>query len=112
MTDNNQHGPTDREFGELRGEVQGIGRRLDELAESNAREHAENGARMERLAREMRTSIDSKASAERVAGFEKRLRGVEDAVTEGKGALRLANIAKGIFYAATPFAIYFLSKGL
>ena len=104
--------PNDREFGELRGEVKGIRRGLDELAASNAREHAENGARMERFAQEMRNAINDKASAERVRRLEGRQRQVEDKLTEGKGALRAANIGKGIFYALTPFAIYLLSKGL
>jgi hypothetical protein len=104
--------PSEREFGELRGEVRGIRRGLDELTASNAREHAENGARMERFTAEVRRAIDEKAGAGRVESVEDRLRGVEDKLTEGKGALRAANIGKGIFYALTPFAIYFLSKGL
>jgi hypothetical protein len=108
----NQHGPTDREFGELRGEVQAIGRRLDELAESNAREHAENGARMERLAADMREAVREKASTAWVREHEARLRQVEGWKSEGKGAFRLVNLAKGIFVVTTPFLIYFLSEVL
>lgn len=103
-------GPTDREFGELRGEVQGIGRRLEELAESNAREHAENGARMERFSAEIREAVEGKASKGWVREHEDRLRQVEGNWREGKGAFRVANAAKGLFIVATPFAIYFLSE--
>jgi hypothetical protein len=114
MLDDNdkQRGPSEQEFGELRGEVKGIGRALDELRGSNAREHAENGARMERFAAEMRTAVEGKASNEWVREHEDRIRQVEGNWREGKGALRLANVAKGVFYAATPFLIYLLTKGL
>ena len=106
------NGPTEREFGELRGEVQGISRRLDELAESNAREHAENGARMERMARDLRAAVEVKADEEWVREHEARLRQVEGKWSEGRGAYRLANVAKGAFLVVTPFLIYLLSKGL
>jgi hypothetical protein len=112
LDDQHQRGPSEREFGELRGEVQGIGRRLDELAESNAREHAENGARMERLAAEMRTAVEGKASNEWVREHEARLRQVEGKWSEGRGAFRLANVGKGIFIVVTPFLIYLLAEGI
>lgn len=105
-------GPTEREFGELRGEVQGIRRGLNDLAESNSREHAENGARIERLADEMRAAVKGKADSEWVRDQEARLRGVEGQIQEGRGVFRAANVAKGLFYAATPFLIYLLTKGL
>jgi len=106
-----QRSPSEREFGELRGEVKGIGRALDELRDSNAKEHAENGARMERFAAEMRTAVEGKASNEWVREHESRLRQVEGKWSEGRGAFRLANVGKGIFVVVTPFLIYLLSKG-
>jgi hypothetical protein len=105
-------GPSEREFGELRGEVQGVGRRLDELAKTNAKEHAENGARMERFAAEMRSAVEGKASNEWVREHEDRIRKVEGKWNEGRGAYRLANVGKGIFVVVTPFLIYLLSKGI
>jgi hypothetical protein len=105
-------GPSEREFGELRGEVQGVGRRLDELAKTNAKEHAENGARMERFAAEMRSAVEGKASTEWVREHENRIRKVEGNWSEGRGVFRAANVAKGILYAATPYLIYLLSKGI
>jgi hypothetical protein len=104
--------PSEREFGELRGEVRSIRQGLDDLAASNAREHAENGARMERFAKEMRTAVESRASATWVRDQEARVRELEQKLSEGRGAFRLANVAKGAFIAATPFLVYLLTKGL
>lgn len=58
--------PTDKEFGELIGEVRGMRAQVTDLQDSNRREHEENGRRFEHLRSEVRESISTKADQEEV----------------------------------------------
>jgi hypothetical protein len=54
-------GPTDREFGELIGEVRGMRKELADLQRTNSEEHRQNGERFNRLEGRVQEALDSKA---------------------------------------------------
>lgn len=58
--------PTDKEFGELIGEVRGMRAQLTDLQRTNAEEHAANGRRFEQMRAEVREGLAAKAERDDV----------------------------------------------
>jgi len=100
------------QIGELRSDVRGVAGDVKELQRTNAEEHGKNSARLERMEGNLRAALETKADIDWVREHEGRLRIVEGKWLEGKGAVRLIQIAKGILLALVPFAVLLLAKAL
>lgn len=87
--------PSDREFGELSGEVRGLSRQIQEMREANSREHGEVVRRLE----DLRNEVSGKASGERVEKVEARTDSLESTRDEGKGAAWAIKLAQGAIIA-------------
>lgn len=84
--------PSEKEFGELIGEVKAIGRQIADMERRNSEEHAAVITRLDGL----RSDLDRKASEEWVKEHDGRIDSLEQTRDEGKGAAWAVKFAQGV----------------
>lgn len=99
--------PSEKEFGELLGEVKAIGRQIAKMEQTNSTEHASVIAAVG----EVRRDLNMKASKTWVKEIADRTDKLESIRDEGSGAAKLIRIAQGALVAGVVFAGFVLGKG-
>jgi hypothetical protein len=83
---------SEKELGELIGEVRALGKQVAEMRAENTVEHGEVVRRLE----ELRQEVGGKASEEWVKDHEGRIDSLESTRDEGKGAAFAVKVAQGV----------------
>jgi hypothetical protein len=88
--------PTNREFGELTGEVKALSTQMTRMEDANSREHTAVMNRIDSLASEIRRALEAKASKDWVAQIDTEVDSLKTSRDQATGAFRLGGILKGV----------------
>jgi len=87
--------PSPREFGELSSDVKAIREQLGNLQRTNGEEHRANAQRMERLSRDIREGLESKADRDDLDKHTKDIEGLKSDRDKASGRDRVIMGALG-----------------
>lgn len=98
--------PSEKEFGELIGEVKAMRAQLGDLQRTNAAEHTANARRMERIEAKIEVGLEKKADASALAATEEKVARLQlaDAGTKARDKILTGGFG-ALIALATLFAI-------